>query len=198
MQNKSNKIKTGLLFGSFNPIHMGHLSIAFFLISENITDEVWFVVSPLNPLKEKKTLLKDEERLTLVNITANNYKGIKACDIEFSLPKPSYTYNTLCKLKNRYPDRDFSLIIGEDNLNIFHRWSNYKEILSEFKLLVYPRTGSNTNHIKKHKNIKIINAPYNDISSTKIREKIKANKNIDNLIPSCIINRVKEIYSNFL
>lgn len=198
MDNSKKRIRTGLFFGSFNPIHNGHLSIASFVNSRNFTDEVWFVVSPLNPLKNGDILLKGEQRLELVRKAVKDYKDIYACDIEFSLPKPSYTYNTLNKLEERFPDREFYLIIGADNLEIFHKWKNHKDIIEKFRILVYPRTGSESNPLFEHKNITIVNAPFKNISSTEIRDKIKGNKSIDDLIPLSIAKQIKKLYLDFL
>jgi len=190
--------RTGLFFGSFNPIHNGHLSIASFLNKEGLTDEVWFVVSPLNPLKSGDILLNGEQRLELVKLAIESSPNINACDIEFSLPRPSYTYNTLKKLKEEHPDREFYLIIGADNLEIFHKWRNHEDILEKFKILVYPRTGSEYSSLLKHKNITVVNAPFKNVSSTEIRDKIKENKSINDLIPSCIADKIKKLYSDFL
>ena len=198
MGGSKHKKKTGLFFGSFNPIHNGHLSIASFIIKEGFTNEVWFVVSPLNPLKSGDILLEGKQRLELVRLAVENSPGIDACDIEFSLPKPSYTFNTLKKLKEKHPDRDFYLIMGADNLEIFHKWRNFEDILEEFRILVYPRTGSESSSLLNHRNVTIVNAPFKDVSSTEIRDKIKGNKNIDDLIPSCIADKIKKLYCDFL
>lgn len=183
-----------LFFGSFNPIHNGHIHIANHILSNGICNEVWFVVSPQNPLKENKNLLDENLRLKLTNKAVNNFCNIKVCDIEFTLPKPSYTYKTLSILKEKYKECNFHLIIGGDNLDIFHKWKNFKKILEEFNLIVYPRKGSNDLK-SNNKNIIILNAALKDISSTEIRENIKKDKTITNLVPDSIIKDVLNLYS---
>ena len=121
--------KIGLFFGSFNPIHVGHLVIANHIAQSDLLDEVWFVVSPQNPFKEKKSLLEDYHRLALVNEAIEDNQKLKSCDIEFSMPKPSYTSDTLAYLMDKYPKYEFSLIMGEDNIKSFHKWKNYEVIL---------------------------------------------------------------------
>jgi nicotinate-nucleotide adenylyltransferase len=183
-----------LFFGSFNPIHNGHIHIANYILSIGICNEVWFVVSPQNPLKENKTLLDENLRLKLTNKAIKAYCNIKVCDIEFNLPKPSYTYNTLKILKEKHKDCNFHLIIGGDNLNIFHKWRDNDKILKEFKLIVYPREG--ISEIESNKpNVIILNAALKNISSTEIREEIKKDKNIANLVPDSILDDVLDFYS---
>ena len=131
--------KVGLYFGTFNPIHVGHLIIANYMVDFTELDEVWFVVSPQNPLKDKKSLLKDYHRLALVQEAIVDNDKLHASDIEFSLPKPSYTSDTLAYLHEKHPDLEFSLIMGEDNLRTFHKWKNYESILQNNKIIVYPR-----------------------------------------------------------
>lgn len=198
MSDRQQKTRTGLFFGSFNPIHNGHLSIASFVIEENFTEEVWFVVSPLNPLKKENILLDDRQRLELVELAVRDNPHLSACDIEFSLPRPSYTYNTLKRLREKYPDREFYLIIGADNLEIFHKWRNHEDILKEFRILVYPRNGSECGELLRHRNVEVVDAPFRDVSSTEIREKLKANKDIDDLVPSNIIEKIRTLYCDFL
>jgi nicotinate-nucleotide adenylyltransferase len=135
---KKGKI-TGLFFGSFNPVHIGHLIIANHMIEWTPIDEVWFVVSPQNPLKNKSTLLEDHHRLALVNVAIEDNHKFKASNIEFGLPKPSYTINTLTALSEKYPDRNFALIMGADNLQTIHKWRNFEMILKEHRIFVYPR-----------------------------------------------------------
>ena len=137
----SNK-KIGLYFGTFNPIHIGHLIIANHMVNYTDLDEVWFVVSPLNPFKKKKTLLDNHARLELVYRAIKGYDRIRVSDIEFGLPRPSYTINTLVYITEKYPNKDFALIMGGDNLNSFHKWKNHELILQNHELYVYPRLTS--------------------------------------------------------
>ena len=153
--------KIGLFFGSFNPIHVGHLVIANHIAQSDLLDEVWFVVSPQNPFKEKKSLLEDYHRLALVNEAIEDNQKLKSCDIEFSMPKPSYTSDTLAYLMDKYPKYEFSLIMGEDNIKSFHKWKNYEVILKNHSIIVYPRMGVNDKSVVKseiitHKNISVL------------------------------------------
>jgi len=168
----------GLFFGSFNPIHAGHLVLANYMASFTDLEQVWFVVSPQNPLKQKSTLLDQNQRLHMVNLAIDANLKFKSSNIEFDLPKPSYTINTLAHLKEKYPNHSFSLIIGEDNLESFTKWKNYEEILKQHKLYVYPRPNSNSGELKNHKNVIMTEAPLMDISSTFIRNAIKAKKDV--------------------
>jgi len=183
-----------LLFGSFNPIHNGHIHIANHILKSKICNEVWFVVSPQNPLKKNINLLDEQLRLKLITKVVKNIDNMQVCDIEFSLPRPSYTYKTLLKLKNKHPKDSFHLIIGGDNLDIFNKWRDYNKILDEFKLIVYPRTGSKELSIS-HPNIFKLDAILKNISSTEIRENIKKDKSITNIVPDSIINDVLKYYS---
>ncbi|WP_353078457.1 nicotinate (nicotinamide) nucleotide adenylyltransferase [Flavobacterium sp.] len=178
-------MKIGLYFGTFNPIHIGHLIIANHMAEHSDLDQIWFVVTPHNPHKQKNTLLDDYHRLHMVHLATEDFSKIKPSDIEFKLPQPNYTINTLVHLQEKHPDYEFSLIMGEDNLNSFHKWKNYEAILQHHHIYVYPRLHSgeiNTqfdNHTKIHK----INAPVVELSSTFIRENIKNNKNVVPMLP---------------
>lgn len=174
---KKNK-KIGLFFGSFNPIHIGHLMVAQYMQQFTDLNEVWFVVSPHNPLKEKKSLLDDNQRLQMVNIAIDDNYSLKASNIEFSLSQPSYTVNTLAHLQEKHPDKEFALILGEDNLEGFTKWKNYEHILNNHFLYVYPRTGYNGGDLKSHKHVVMTHAPEVQISSTFIRGAIKNKKDI--------------------
>lgn len=174
---------TGLYFGSFNPIHIGHLAIANFLVEYGSLSELWFVVSPHNPLKEKSTLLDDYQRLEIVNRGIGNYNKFKASNIEFSLPKPSYTIDTLTYLKERYPKKEFVLIMGEDNLEYIKKWKNYELLINNHKILVYPRPNCKQTDFHSHKNVEIINAPQMEISSSFIRKAIKEGKDVRFYLP---------------
>ena len=186
-----------LFFGSFNPIHNGHIHIANYIIEHSICEEVWFVVSPQNPLKKDAFLLEDSFRLNITKKVINNVSKFKLCDIEFSLPKPSYTYNTLNIIRNKYQEHNFYLIIGSDNLNIFHKWMNYKEIINEFNIIVYPRKGCDISDIKTPNTI-ILKADLKDISSTEVRDRIKKDKSINTLVPECIVEDILKYYSDIL
>lgn len=175
----NNHKNIGLLFGTFNPPHIGHTLIAnYFYITYNF-DEIWFIVSPQNPFKKDINLLDEKLRLEMVNITIENANYLKASDIEFTLPTPSYTINTLKKLKNDYPTYTFSIIMGSDNAISIEKWKDFQNIIDNYIIYVYPRTGYPTQNIITHKNIKIDNsAPIIDISSTWIREQIKNDNDV--------------------
>lgn len=179
-------MKIGLYFGTFNPIHVGHLIIANHMAEYSGLDQIWMMVTPHNPLKKKDTLLDDYQRLHLVFLATEDYLKIKPSDFEFKLPQPNYTVHTLAHLQDKYPNYDFSLIMGEDNLKTFHKWKNYDTILENHAIYVYPRISSETeNHeFKNHPKINLVNAPIVEISSTFIRENIKNKKNIQPLLPA--------------
>jgi nicotinate-nucleotide adenylyltransferase len=179
-------MKIGLYFGTFNPIHIGHLIIANHFAEYSGLEQIWMVVTPHNPLKNKKTLLDDHERLQLVNLATEDYPKIKPSDIEFKLPQPNYTINTLAHLQDKFPQHEFSLIMGEDNLNSLHKWKNYEVILKNYAIYVYPRISSEleNSNFRNNPNIHFIDAPIVEISSTFIRENIKNKKNVQPLLPS--------------
>jgi nicotinate-nucleotide adenylyltransferase len=179
-------MKIGLYFGTFNPIHVGHLIIANHIAEYSGLDQVWMVVTPHNPLKKKDTLLNDYQRLHLVFLATEDYPKIKPSDIEFKLSQPNYTVNTLAHLQDKFPQHEFALIIGEDNLKTFHKWKNYEVILQNHNLYVYPRISSEIENLelKNHPKVHIIEAPVVEISSTFIRENIKNKKNVRPLLPS--------------
>lgn len=172
--------KIGLFFGTFNPIHVGHLIIANHMVEFSDLDEVWFVVTPHNPHKKKKTLLEDHHRLAMVRIAVEEYPKMQASNVEFDLPQPNYTVNTLVHLEEKYPEKNFSLIMGEDNLKSLHKWKNYEVILERYSIYVYPRISEGTveTQFDNHKKIKKVDAPIIELSSTFIRKGIKAGKNI--------------------
>ncbi|MBX2828045.1 MAG: nicotinate-nucleotide adenylyltransferase [Flavobacteriaceae bacterium] len=180
---KSKKI--GLYFGTFNPIHVGHLAIANHMVEYGDLDEVWMVVTPHNPHKKKKTLLDNHHRLVMVEIALEDYPKIKASKVEFDLPQPNYTVHTLAVLDETYPQHEFCLIMGEDNLKSFHKWKNYEVILDQYSIYVYPRisAGSVVHQFVGHKKITRIDAPVMEISSTFIRKGIQEGKNIRPLLP---------------
>ncbi|MBF4486125.1 nicotinic acid mononucleotide adenylyltransferase [Flavobacterium piscis] len=186
-------MKIGLYFGTYNPIHVGHLIIANHMAEFADLDQIWMVVTPHNPLKKKSTLLDDHQRLEMVHLATEDYPKIKPSDIEFKLPQPNYTVNTLVHLHEKYPTHDFSLIMGEDNLKTLHKWKNYEVLLEHYEIYVYPRLEDKTqtgetleeepNTLKSHPNIHIIDAPIVEISATFIRKSIKEGKNIQPLLP---------------
>jgi nicotinate-nucleotide adenylyltransferase len=178
-------MKIGLYFGTFNPIHIGHLIIANHMAEYSGLNQIWMVVTPHNPLKKKETLLDDYKRLNLVALATEDFPKIKPSDIEFKLPQPNYTVHTLAHLQDKFPQHEFSLIMGEDNLKSLHKWKNYEVILQNHDIYVYPRISTETENLefKNHPRIHHIIAPIVEISSTFIRESIKNKKNIQPLIP---------------
>lgn len=178
-------MKVGLYFGTFNPIHVGHLIIANHIVEYSDLDEIWLVVTPHNPHKQKNTLLNDYHRLELVRIATEDYPKIKPSNIEFKLQQPNYTVDTLAYLEESHPKHEFSLIMGEDNLNSLHKWKNYEVILERYTIYVYPRITANSqeNQFQNHPKIKMIDAPVVEISSTFIREGIKHKKNVRPMLP---------------
>jgi len=183
--------KVGLFFGSFNPIHIGHLIIANSILEQKVVDELWFVVSPQNPFKKQKSLAHEFDRIDLVQAAIGDQYRMKACDIEFDMPKPSYTADTLAYLTDKHPTHQFTLIIGEDNLSHFPKWKNANFILENFGLLVYPRPKAKKSSLSTHHQVKFIHAPMMDISATFIRENIKNDKSVRYLLPDIVIDRIK-------
>lgn len=179
-------MKIGLYFGTFNPIHTGHMIIANHMAEFSDLDQVWLVVTPHNPHKKKSTLIDDHHRLQMVYLATDDFPRLKPSDIEFQLPQPNYTINTLAHLYEKYPQHEFSLIMGEDNLNTFHKWKNYETILANHKLYVFPRITNNSDELllKNHSQIHRIDAPIIEISSTFIRDCIKNKKNVSPLLPT--------------
>lgn len=177
--------KVGLYFGTFNPIHIGHMVIANHFAEFSDLDEVWFVVTPHNPFKEKKTLLADYHRYQLVDIATADFPKLKPSRIEFDLPQPNYTSKTLIYLAEKYPDKKFVLIMGEDNLRSFPKWKNSDSIIENYELYVYPRIVNNQKEpeLKNHPKVKLVGAPVMEISASFIRKSIKAGKNIEPLLP---------------
>ncbi|HRK53682.1 MAG TPA: nicotinate (nicotinamide) nucleotide adenylyltransferase [Cyclobacteriaceae bacterium] len=185
------KKKIGLFFGSFNPIHIGHLIIANSMVENGNLDKVWFVVTPHNPLKSSKSLLHEFDRLDLVQAAiSDNYK-FEASDVEFHLPKPSYTVYTLTHLTEKNPEKDFVLIMGEDNLENFTKWKNYAQILENNQLYVYPRPLVTKSDLIRHPNVKMVESPLLDISATFIRKLIRDNKSIRYLVPEPVERMIK-------
>ena len=180
-------MKIGLYFGTFNPIHVGHLIIANHMAEYSDLEQIWMVVTPHNPHKQKNTLLDDYQRLYLVRLATEEYSKIKPSDIEFKLPQPNYTVNTLAHLKDHYSQHEFSLIMGEDNLKSLHKWKNYEYILENHDIYIYPRVSEAIENeagsvLQSHPRIHKVDAPIVEISSTFIRENIKNKKNIRPLL----------------
>ena len=187
-------MKVGLFFGSFNPIHVGHMVIANHMLAFSDLDRIWFVVSPHNPLKEKNSLLHERQRLQMVTLAIGDNNKMKASNIEFKLPQPSYTVNTLAYLKEKHPNYDFALIMGSDNFEGLHKWKNYEEILKNYELYVYPRPNKKENELFKHKHVKMINAPLMEISSTAIRNAVKEKKDIRYFVASDVWEYMREMH----
>ncbi|MEG1586147.1 MAG: nicotinate (nicotinamide) nucleotide adenylyltransferase [Bacteroidales bacterium] len=186
------KIRTGILSGSFNPIHIGHLALANYLLEFEGLDEIWFVVTPQNPLKEKESLLDDQMRLKMVEMAIQDCKQFKVNTIEFELPRPSYTIRTLEALEERYPDREFFLLIGADNWLIFHKWAEYEKIKKNYNILVYPRRGHVVYIDPEYGNIRTVNAPLIEVSSTFIRDSLARGKNMRYFLSSKVYEFVKQ------
>lgn len=178
-------MKIGLYFGTFNPIHAGHLIIANHMAEYSGLDQIWLVVTPHNPLKKKSTLLDDHHRLQMVHLAVEGYPKLKPSDIEFRLPQPNYTVNTLVHLQEKFPTHEFSLIMGEDNLNTLHKWKNYEVLLQNHDIYVYPRidNAAPENEIAHAPRIHRVGAPVIEISSTFIRQSVKDGKNVRPLLP---------------
>lgn len=177
----------GLFFGSFNPVHVGHLIIANYMVNYTDLDEVWFVVSPQNPFKEKKSLGNMYDRLEMVNLAIEGEDHLRVSDIEFGLPKPSYTIDTLIHLKERFPKYSFVLIMGEDNLMSFHKWKNAEVILKDYRIIVYPRPGYEGGELKKHPSVTLTDTPNMELSSTFLRKAIKEKKSIRYFTPDKVV-----------
>lgn len=187
-------MKIGLFFGSFNPVHTGHMILANYMAEFTDLQQVWLVVSPHNPLKKKSSLLSDHHRLQLVRLAIGENSKLKASDIEFKLSQPSYTINTLTYLKEKYPQNQFALIMGSDNLGNFHKWKNYEQILAQYEIYVYPRPENDGGELKNHAKVKMLNAPLVEISSSFIRQGIKDGKDMHYMLPEAVLNYIKEMH----
>jgi nicotinate-nucleotide adenylyltransferase len=189
-------MKIGLFFGTFNPIHIGHLVIANHMVEFTDLDEVWLVVTPHNPFKDKQNLLDDNHRFQMVRIATDDYSKIKPSNIEFKLSQPNYTVNTLAYISEKYPEHIFNLIMGEDNLRTFHKWKNYEVIFENNDIYVYPRTDSGKiikSQFDDHQRIHKIDAPIMEISSTFIRKSITNKKNVKPLLPHNVWKYIDEM-----
>jgi nicotinate-nucleotide adenylyltransferase len=196
--NKQNKrVKTGIFSGSFNPIHIGHLALANWICEYGGVEELWFLVSPCNPLKNEDDLLDENIRLEMVKTAIADYPKFKASDFEFSLPKPSYSITTLRALKKKYPDKDFALIIGADSWKIFLHWKDYESIINEFSVIVYPRSCCKINIPDTFKNVSKVEAPLFEVSSTFIRQSLKENKDVRFFLPKNVWEILSSSFKKF-
>ena len=198
-------MKIGLYFGTYNPIHVGHLIIANYMADFTELDQVWLVVTPQNPLKKKNTLLEDYHRLAMVEIAVEDNTKLTASNIEFKLPQPSYTSNTLAYLKEKHPKHEFSLIMGEDNLRTLHKWKNFDEILNNHMIYVYPRAlteqertevieeTETENTLDQHKNVIVCDAPVMKVSASFIRKAIKYKKDVRYLLTEPVFKYVTDM-----
>ena len=187
-------MKVGLFFGTFNPIHVGHLVVAGYMTEFTDLKEVWFVVSPQNPMKAEQNMLEENQRLALVNLAVGNHPKLKVNDIEFSLPKPSFSIDTLTHFSEKYPAHEFVLILGSDNLTTFNKWKNFERILERYSIYVYPRPGFSGGKLSSHVKIKITSAPMLEISSTYIRDAIKNKKDVRYMLTESVYIKIKEMH----
>lgn len=188
------KEKVGLFFGSFNPIHNGHLMLANYLAEYGELDEIWFVVSPQNPFKDKKSLLADRHRMYMVEMAVKGDERFQVCDIEFYMPQPSYTIDTLTRLQERHPNTDFYLICGMDNIERFTKWKNYEMILKYHHILIYPRKGYASNEMVNHPSVTVIEAPEIEVSSTFIRNAIAEGRDVRYFMPKDIYKYIIDMH----
>ena len=179
-------MKVGLFFGSFNPVHIGHMALANYLLEFTNLERIWFVVSPHNPLKEKKTLLADHHRLELVRLAIGEHPKMKASNIEFKLPQPSYTVDTLAYLEAQYPSYQFVLLMGEDNLPTLPKWKNYQVLLERYPIYVYPRPGTPRSPLHEHPSVRLLDTPLLEISATFIRQCVKEGRSIRYMVPEAV------------
>ncbi|MFI5220600.1 MAG: nicotinate (nicotinamide) nucleotide adenylyltransferase [Bacteroidia bacterium] len=187
-------MKIGLLFGSFNPVHNGHIEIANFMANHTSLHEVWLVVSPQNPLKSFDSLVEDYHRYKMVEMAIENCPKLKASNIEFNLPKPSYTVDTLEHLRKKYPDYEFIVIMGSDLLQDFNKWKKPELILQHHEIFVYPRKNSAPETFNNHPKIKFIDAPLIEISSTAIRKSISEKRDVGKLLPEKVFNYIVKMH----
>lgn len=188
------QLKVGLYFGSYNPIHIGHMAIANYLVEYTDIDQLWFVVSPQNPHKKKMNLLDDYQRLEMVHRAVEGDDRLRASNIEFSLPRPSFTADTLAYLSDQHPNYHFEILMGSDNLENFHKWKNYETISENFGVIVYPRPGFDKSKVKTYKNIRVTeDAPLMEISSSFIRKAIKDGKDVRHFLPTKTYEYLEEM-----
>jgi len=184
----------GLFFGSFNPIHFGHLAVAEFFNQQTELEEVWMVISPQSPFKNQDELMENHHRLAMVELAIENNPKFKTCIEEFNLPKPNYTIDTLQHMETKYPDHQFTLLLGEDNVAYFDGWRDYEQILDDFQIYVYPRSESEKikSELLNHPKIKFFHATLLEVSGTKIRETIKNKKSLSDLIPTSVKDYIQK------
>ena len=184
-------MKVGLYFGSFNPVHIGHLIIANYIANHTELEQVWFVVSPQNPLKRETTLLNEHHRKHLIDLSIEGERKLKTSNVEFKLPKPSYTIDTLTYLDEKYPLHQFSIIMGSDSFQNLHKWHNYEYIVKNYPIFVYRRMGFEVeNHTRSQLNL--VDAPLLQISATQVRQLIKAGKSIRYLVPDKVRDEIEK------
>lgn len=186
-------MKIGLFFGSFNPVHIGHMAIANYMAEFTDLDKLWFIVSPHNPLKTKQSLLAHYHRFEMVNRAIADDMRFAASNIEFNLPQPSYTINTLTYLSEKYPKNDFVIIMGSDGLETFNKWKNFEEIIKNYQRYIYPRPNTPTALLSNIENGRMVNAPMMEISSSFIRESIRMKKDIRHFLPISVWNYIYEM-----
>ncbi|HVW96618.1 MAG TPA: nicotinate (nicotinamide) nucleotide adenylyltransferase [Mucilaginibacter sp.] len=184
-------MKIGLLFGSFNPIHVGHLIIANYMANYTTLDKVWLVVSPQNPLKKYGDLANTYDRLEMAKLATDNSNNIQVSDVELKLPQPSYTIDTLAHLKEKYPQHEFALIMGSDNLVSLPKWKNYKLILRDYQIYVYPRPGYENTDLATHPSVTITMTPLMELSATFIRKSLAEKKNVQYFVPDVVLNFIE-------
>lgn len=187
-------MKIGLFFGSFNPIHVGHLVIANYIKEYSDLDRIWFVVSPQNPFKKKTSLLEDYHRLELVNRAIEGHDDFEASSIEFKLPQPSYTIDTLTYLQEKHPSHTFQIIMGSDNLKNFHKWKNFEVLLRNYEIIVYPRPSYNVADFKYDGKLNVVEAPQMEISSSLIRKMFAEGKNPYFLVAPKVYQYIEEMH----
>ncbi|MBP7512761.1 MAG: nicotinate-nucleotide adenylyltransferase [Bacteroidia bacterium] len=179
-------MRVGLFFGSFNPIHQGHLIMGQFLLNQTDLEEIWYVVSPQNPLKSGKDLIDENVRLEMVKLAITDQPQFKVCDIEFEMPKPSYSYSTLLALGKKYPKNEFIILMGSDNLVHFDKWKGHEEILLNYEIFVYNREANTGGDFAKNQRVRVFKGPMLNISSTIIRSYMRMGKSIKFLVPSAV------------
>ncbi|WP_295653141.1 nicotinate (nicotinamide) nucleotide adenylyltransferase [uncultured Mucilaginibacter sp.] len=184
-------MKIGLLFGSFNPVHIGHLIIANYMANHTDLDKVWLVVSPQNPLKKYGDLINTYDRLEMARLATDNSDNIEVSDVELKLPQPSYTIDTLTHLKEKYPQHEFAIIMGSDNLVTLHKWKNYKLILRDYQIYVYPRPGYENTDLATHPSVHITMTPLMELSATFIRKSIAEKKNVQYFVPDPVLKFIE-------
>lgn len=188
------KIRTGIYGGSFNPIHNGHIAIANSMAELASLDEVWLVVSPQNPLKQSADLLADRLRLDMTRLALTPYPKLKACDYEFGLPRPSYMWHTLQSMSRDFPEREFTLLIGADNWAVFDRWFHADDIIANYPIAIYPRTGSPIDAASLPEGVRLYDTGLHDISSTEVRERIRSGEDVSGMIPDSIVALAEKYY----